>query len=94
VREGEKYLLQTDLSTERAFRWKQQCSETFHSQQREVIQQIFQLPDETVIRVTYTDIEAFTAMKIQVEVFWVVTSCSVMVGYQRFRAEDGGGTDP
>jgi len=24
-------------------------------------------------------------MKIQVEVFWVVTSCSVVVGYQRFR---------
>jgi hypothetical protein len=25
--------------------------------------------------------EAFTAVKIQVEVFWVVTPCSVVVGY-------------
>jgi len=30
------------------------------------------------------DFEVFTAVKIQVEVFWVVTSCSVVVGYQRF----------
>jgi hypothetical protein len=28
--------------------------------------------------------EAFTAVKIQVEVFRVVTPCSVVVGYQRF----------
>jgi hypothetical protein len=28
--------------------------------------------------------EAFTAVKIQVMVFWVVTPCSVVVGYQRF----------
>jgi hypothetical protein len=27
----------------------------------------------------------FTAVKIQVEVFWVVTPCSVVVGYQCFR---------
>jgi len=27
---------------------------------------------------------AFTAVKIQVEVFWVVMLCSVVVGYQRF----------
>jgi len=27
----------------------------------------------------------FTAVKILVEVFWVVTSFSVVVGYQRFR---------
>jgi hypothetical protein len=25
-----------------------------------------------------------TAMKIKVEVFWAVTPCSVVVGYQRF----------
>jgi hypothetical protein len=25
--------------------------------------------------------EAFTAVKIQIEVFWVVTPCSVVVGY-------------
>jgi hypothetical protein len=29
--------------------------------------------------------EVFMAAKIQVEVFWVVTPCSVVVGYQRFR---------
>jgi hypothetical protein len=29
--------------------------------------------------------EAFTAVKIQVQVFWVVTLCCVVVGYQRFR---------
>jgi hypothetical protein len=29
--------------------------------------------------------EAFTAAMFQVEVFWVVTSCSVVVGYQCFR---------
>jgi hypothetical protein len=28
--------------------------------------------------------EVFTAVKMQVEVFWVVTSRSVVVGYQRF----------
>jgi hypothetical protein len=28
--------------------------------------------------------EAFTAVMFQVEVFWVVTLCSYMVGYQRF----------
>jgi hypothetical protein len=27
----------------------------------------------------------FTAVKIQVDVFWVLTPCSVVVGYQRFR---------
>jgi hypothetical protein len=27
--------------------------------------------------------EVFTAVKIQVEVFWVVTPCSVVIGYQR-----------
>jgi hypothetical protein len=29
--------------------------------------------------------EVFTAVMIQVEVFWIVTPCSVVVGYQRFR---------
>jgi hypothetical protein len=28
--------------------------------------------------------EIFTAMKIQIVIFWVVTPCSNMVGYQRF----------
>jgi hypothetical protein len=28
--------------------------------------------------------EAFTAVIFQLEVFWVVTPCSVVVGYQRF----------
>jgi len=28
--------------------------------------------------------EVFTAVKIEVEFFWVVTPCSVMVGYQHF----------
>jgi hypothetical protein len=31
--------------------------------------------------------EASTAMMFQVEVFWVATLCSVMVGYQRFRGQ-------
>jgi len=29
--------------------------------------------------------EVFTAPKIQVEVLWVVTACSAVVGYQHFR---------
>jgi hypothetical protein len=29
--------------------------------------------------------DVFTAMKMQVAVFWVVTPCSVVVGYRRFR---------
>jgi hypothetical protein len=29
--------------------------------------------------------EVFTVVRIQVDVFWVVTPCSVAVGYQRFR---------
>jgi hypothetical protein len=31
--------------------------------------------------------EVFTAVEIQVEVFWVVTPCSVVVGYQSFRVK-------
>jgi hypothetical protein len=37
--------------------------------------------------------EAFTAVMVQVVVFWVMTPCSVVVGYQRFRVEDGGSKD-
>jgi hypothetical protein len=29
--------------------------------------------------------EVFRAVMIQVEVFWVMTQCSVVTGYQRFR---------
>jgi hypothetical protein len=32
----------------------------------------------------YGNFEAFTAMNIQVTVFWVVTQYSVVVGYRRF----------
>jgi len=28
--------------------------------------------------------EVFTVVKIHIEVFWIVTSCSVVVGYQNF----------
>jgi hypothetical protein len=45
--------------------------------------------------------EVFTAVKVQVEVFWVVTPYSVVIGYHRFRGqcclhihpEDGGSID-
>jgi hypothetical protein len=44
--------------------------------------------------------EAFMAVKIRVEFFCIVTLCSVVVGYQRFRGpgclhlqEDGGSMD-
>jgi hypothetical protein len=45
--------------------------------------------------------EAFTAVMFQVEVLWVVTPCSIVVGYQCFRVpcylhfqgEDGGSVD-
>jgi hypothetical protein len=48
-----------------------------------------------------TRFEAFTVVKIQVEVFWVVTPCNVMVVYQRVRGPcylhlhpaDGSGID-
>jgi len=33
----------------------------------------------------YARFETFTAMKIQVEVFWVVMLCGVVVRYQLFR---------
>jgi hypothetical protein len=50
--------------------------------------------------VPYQRFEVFTAVKIQVEVFWIVTPCRFVVGYQHFRGirrlrlhpEDGDGT--
>jgi len=34
----------------------------------------------------FTSFEVFTAVTFQTELFWIVTPCSVVVGYQRFRA--------
>jgi len=34
---------------------------------------------------TYVRCEVFTEVKIQIKVFWIVTPCSVAVGYQFFR---------
>jgi len=34
--------------------------------------------------VKFVRVEVLTAVKIQVEVFWVETPCSVVVGYRRF----------
>jgi len=34
--------------------------------------------------------EVFTAVKIHVEIFWVVTACNDMVWYQRFRGPSSG----
>jgi hypothetical protein len=45
----------------------------------------------TIITVIYKEefcsgsSEAFMALVFQIEVFWFVTPCSVVVGYQRFR---------
>jgi len=36
------------------------------------------------VNLPYARFEVFTAVKIQVEIFWVVTQCSVVAGYQRF----------
>jgi hypothetical protein len=33
----------------------------------------------------HASFEAYTAVIFQVEVFWVVTPCSVVAGYQHFR---------
>jgi hypothetical protein len=47
-------------------------------------------------RVDIAGFEAFTAVKIQVEVFWVMTPCSVAVRYPFQRSvvqEDGGNMD-
>jgi len=35
----------------------------------------------------YASFEAFTAVLFQVDVIWVETPCSVVVGYQRFRGQ-------
>jgi hypothetical protein len=32
----------------------------------------------------YSRLEVFTAMEINIVVFWVVTTCGDLVGYQRF----------
>jgi hypothetical protein len=37
------------------------------------------------IEIPDASLEAFIAMMFQVEVFWFVTPCSVVVGYQSFR---------
>jgi hypothetical protein len=37
------------------------------------------------IRLVAMRFQAFTTVKIQIEILWVVTPCSVVVGYQRFR---------
>jgi len=36
------------------------------------------------IKINFASSEAFTAVTFQVELFWVVTPCSVAEGYQRF----------
>jgi hypothetical protein len=41
--------------------------------------------DAVAKRRIFARFEGFAAVKIQVEVFWVLTPCVVMVGYQRFR---------
>jgi hypothetical protein len=41
--------------------------------------------EREVREIAYARFEVFMAVKIQDEVFWVVTPCSAMVGYQRFR---------
>jgi hypothetical protein len=43
-------------------------------------------PDNFIMKlIVSTRLEVFTAMKIHVKFFWVVTLCSVVVGYQCFR---------
>jgi hypothetical protein len=37
-----------------------------------------------VTKITLASFETFTAVMFQVEVFWIVTPCSVVVGYRRF----------
>jgi len=45
--------------------------------------------------VNFARLQVFTAVKIHVKHFWVVTPCSVVVGYQCFRdqGEDGDSMD-
>jgi hypothetical protein len=40
-------------------------------------------PDPSLVILFNTRFKVFKAMKVQVEVFWVVTPCVVAVGYQR-----------
>jgi hypothetical protein len=42
-------------------------------------------PNQVSIKWGTFNFEIFTVMKIQDEVFWVVSPCSVVVGYQHFR---------
>jgi hypothetical protein len=69
----------------------------------EMSQSVHQLLKGTKTQTTYIErFKVFTTVKILVEVFWVVTPCSVVVGYQRFggpfclhlqgEVEDGGST--
>jgi hypothetical protein len=44
----------------------------------------FLIFSETFLATSATSSETFTAVMLQVEVFWVVTQCSVVVGKQRF----------
>jgi len=46
-----------------------------------------EVPEASVLKMCYTaaSFEAFTAVIFQVEILWVVTPCSVVVRYQRFR---------
>jgi hypothetical protein len=43
------------------------------------------LTQTATIHITDARFAAFTGVNIQAEVFWIVTPCSVMVGYQCFK---------
>jgi hypothetical protein len=47
---------------------------------------LWPLSDKLVTNEFLAILEVFTAMKINVAVCWVVTPCSVVVGYRRFRS--------
>jgi hypothetical protein len=38
-----------------------------------------------IYHLPYASFEVFTAVEIEVQVFWVVAPCSVILGYQHFR---------
>jgi hypothetical protein len=44
----------------------------------------YELQGRVIQRKAASRFQVFTAVKIHVEVFWVVTPCSVVVGYERF----------
>jgi len=52
-----------------------------------------------ILILIHATFQAFTEVNIQVEVFWVVTPCSIVVGYYHFRSspflhpENGGSMD-